>query len=644
MRQSGIVVKANRAKRLRYRIDNLMSRGPWMVLAWLGLAMIGVIVISALVLSLTGLAPGQEPPYTFGEAIWLGLLRTLGGGSIGGRETNWGFRILMLAITFASLFAYSTVIGALTNGMRTRLEQLRKGHSQVMESGHIVVLGWSEQIFTVLRELVQANATQEDARKPKPCIVVLGEREKVEMEDAIRHKIGKTGNVRIVCRQGSPMEMIDLRLVSLDTARVIVVLSPESSNPDAEVIKTILAILNNPERRPEPYHIVATIHREKNAEVARILGRREVKWIRQGDVISRIIAQTSRQSGLSVVYTELLDFGGDEMYFCRETGLVGKTFGDAVLAAEHDVVIGLWKDASGSKLNPGMDTPIQPGDQLIVISKDDREITFQLENSVPIDRAAIVPPRSEVSQPERTLVLGWNWRGRKIIQELDKYVAPGSSILVAANQHLVAHPIEKDCEDLVNQQVCYQAVDTTERSNLDGLGLENFGHVILLAYSDHMGVQQADALSLITLLHLRDIGESRGLDFSLVTEMLDVRNRDLALSHRADDFIVSDRLISLLLAQVGENPELNEVFEDLLNPEGAELYLNPAGLYVQPGVEVDFYTLTEAARRRGEVAVGYRRLDWARDSDKRFGVVLNPHKARRFTLEEGDRVIVLSRG
>jgi hypothetical protein len=255
-----------------------------------------------------------------------------------------------------------------------------------------------------------------------------------------------------------------------------------------------------------------------------------------------------------------------------------------------------------------------------------------------------VPARSETPQPEHTLVLGWNWRGPKIIRELDKYVAPGSGLVVAANQQLLGRSIEKDCEDLENQQVCYKAVDTTERTVLDGLGLENFSHVILLAYSDRLNIQQADALSLITLLHLRDIGDSQGLDFSIVTEMLDVRNRDLALSKRADDFIVSDRLISLLLAQVGESPELNEVFEDLLNPDGAELYLKPACLYVQSGAEVDFYTISEAARRRGEVAVGYRRLDWAHEASKRFGVVLNPHKARRFTLQEKDRVIVLSRG
>ena len=38
--------------------------------------------------------------------------------------------------------------------------------------------------------------------------------------------------------------------------------------------------------------------------------------------------------------------------------------------------------------------------------------------------------------------------------------------------------------------------------------------------------------------------------------MLDVRNRELAEVTQADDFIVSDKLVSLMLAQVSENKDL----------------------------------------------------------------------------------------
>jgi len=75
-----------------------------------------------------------------------------------------------------------------------------------------------------------------------------------------------------------------------------------------------------------------------------MIGERDlVQAILSGDLIARLTAQTSRQSGLSVVYTELLNFGGDEIYFTHEPTLVGKTYGEALLAYETSAVMGIKK-------------------------------------------------------------------------------------------------------------------------------------------------------------------------------------------------------------------------------------------------------------------------------------------------------------
>jgi voltage-gated potassium channel Kch len=625
-------------KRLRYRLDNEFSKGPAVLVAWLALMTLIIILFAATVLTATGLAPGQEQAYTFPEAFWQGLLRILGSAPIGGRDAPWGYRILMLGVTFGSLFVFSTVISVLTNGMRANLEELRRGRSEVMEAGHTVILGWSEQIFTILSELVKANASENRA-----CIVVLGDHEKIEMEEAIRHKVGHTGHVRIICRKGNPLEMTDLHLMNLNSSRNIIVLSPESVNPDADVIKIVLAVLNHPERRKEPYHIVASIRNPKNAEVAQVLGKHEVEWIRQGDVISRIISQTSRQSGLSVVYSELLDFEGDEIYFYAEPRLVGKTFGEILLASELDSVIGLRRVGERPRLKPPMGTEIRSGDQLIVIARDNNTIVFQPDKPVQVMRDAIRTENPPARQPEQTLILGWNWRGARIIRELDKYLAPHSETTVVADPGLIEGDIGKDCHDLRHQMVCYKAGDTSSRHLLESLSLDDYQRIILLAYSDKLSVQQADAQTLITLLHLRDLADTHKLGFSIVSEMLDLRNRNLALSKRPDDFIISDRLISHMVAQVAENKELNHLFQDLFDPEGVELYMNTACQYVVPGKKVNFYTVVEAARNRDEVAVGYRLKEHAGEPGRNYGVVLNPRKSLEISLDQDDKVIVLAK-
>ena len=108
--------------------------------------------------------------------------------------------------------------------------------------------------------------------------------------------------------------------------------------------------------------------------------------------------------------------------------------------------------------------------------------------------------------------------------------------------------------------------------------------------------------------------------------MLDIRNRELAHVARADDFVVSDKLLSLLMAQISENKELAAVFQDLFDPEGSELYFKPISDYVELGKAVNFYTVLESARQRGEVAIGYR-LHNGINAEKAYGVKLNPSNA-----------------
>jgi hypothetical protein len=160
--------------------------------------------------------------------------------------------------------------------------------------------------------------------------------------------------------------------------------------------------------------------------------------------------------------------------------------------------------------------------------------------------------------------------------------------------------------------------------------------------ADGMDPRDAGARTLMTLLHLRDIAEKSKHAFSIVSEMLDVRDRALAEVTRADDFIVGDRLVALLIAQVSENKELNAVFQDLFDPEGSEIYLKLASNYVAIGTPVSFYTVVESARRRGEVAIGYRRKALAGDASKAYGVVVNPDKSEKIVFKQWDRIVVIS--
>lgn len=624
------------AQRLRYAFDNTMSKGTIALIGWLALISLIFILVMTVIILLTGIANSTEPEAAnpdFFELAWRGLMHSLDSGAVGGDTGTPAYLLSMLVVTFGGIFILSILIGLLTSGIESKLQDLRKGRSFVIEQNHTLILGWTPQIFTLISELVEANANQK-----KSCIVILADKDKIEMEDELRARVSKTGNTRVVCRTGSPLDPTDLEIANPDAARSIVVLAPEVDDPDTNVIKTILAITNNPTRKHDKYNIVAEIRAPKNLQVAQMVGRDEAQIVLVGDLISRITVQTCRQSGLSVIYTELLNFGGDEIYFKQEPALAGKTFGAALLAFEDSAVIGIQTQDGATHINPPMDTVLAAGDEIIAVSADDDTIRVSGVETPAIDENAMQSKQSPAPAPERTLILGWNDRGPAIVRELDNYVASGSETRIVAN----VPDVTAELEPTKNQAHSFQQSEITDREVLDALDVASYDHIIVLSYAGLLDEQQADAQTLITLLHLRDISERSGKDLSIVSEMLDVRNRKLAEVTRADDFIVSDQLISLMLAQISENKYLNAVFADLFDPDGSEIYLKPATDYVKPGVAVNFYTIVEAARRRGEVAVGYRLKRDARDAAKAYGVVVNPKKSNPLEFAAGDKIAVIA--
>jgi len=63
---------------------------------------------------------------------------------------------------------------------------------------------------------------------------------------------------------------------------------------------------------------------------------------------------------------------------------------------------------------------------------------------------------------------------------------------------------------------------------------------------------------------------------------------------------------------------------------------------VATGEPVNFYTVAEAARRRGETALGYRITAEASEAGKSYGVHTNPKKSGMVTFVPEDKIIVIA--
>lgn len=622
------------ADRARYLFDKSMSAGTVALIGWLAALSLAIIIVASAFIVIAGIAPeGEEAPHNFIETGWESLMRTLDSGTVGG-DNGWPYRIVMLVVTIAGIFIFSALIGVLSAGLEAKISELRKGRSRVLEEGHSIILNWSTSIVDIIAELAQADPAGKMLR-----VVILAQRDKVEMEDEIAAKL-KLRRVRVICRSGDPCDPTDLAIVNPGAAKSIIVLAPEGDDADAQVIKTVLAITNGPERGARPLQVVAEVREARNVELARAVGGSEVQVVLADDLIARILVQSTRQSGLSGVFSELLGFQGSEIYTAQIPSLAGRTFGDALGMLQQGVLIGLCDDHA-VQLNPPMDTVIRPSDRVIAIAEDQASIRLRPGGRAPHDEAAIRERRELDVAPKRILMLGWNRRGPGILREVSRFVRSGSVMTIAADAPQFEAALAVIGPVMGNLSIEGRLMDTTRAASLVELGPASYDHVIVLGYTDNMSAQSADTHTLVTLLQLRKLIEASGKAINVVSEMVDSRNRSLAEVTRADDFVVSNQLVSLMLAQASENKYLSAIFDELLSEVGSEIYIRPVADYASIERPLTFHTLIEAARRRGEAAIGYRSVG---PGDRHAGgVVINPPLDTPRQFEASDSIVVLAR-
>lgn len=622
--------------RTRYWFDSVMARGTPVLIGWLTLVCLAVVVpASAALVWADRRAPTSWPGRL--EAVWVSVGQTL---KIGGAVGSPLYVLISVLLALVALLFVSTLVSLITTGLNDKAMALRRGRSTVLEERHTVVLGWSDQVFPIVSELIAANSNQRRA-----VVAVLGPKDKAEMEDEIAlAAAGRLGRTRLICRSGVTTDPAVVALVSPETARAVLVLSHDGGDGDAHVVKTLLALEAAVRGRGRP-GVVAAVRDGRHHRAAQLAAGAHGRVLNIEDVTARLIAQTSRQPGLSLVHQELLDFAGDEFYTVREPALTGRTFGELLLAYATSSVVGILRADGGVELNPAAGGVLGADDRILLVTEDD-DTAVMADGPPAVDEEAIVLPGTSAPPPERFLMLGWNRRAPLIIDQLDPCVPEGSELVIMVHGDEALRDAVRCAKSPARRmRVTVQGGDITDPRALGDLDVPSFDRAIVLGYDDGddaaPGALGGDDRTLVTLLHLRALEEGSGRGPAVVTEMADDRNRLLAPAREGADFIVGGRLISLLMTQIAENRHLADVFDGLFSADGDCLHLKPATHYVRPGRLVTFATVVESGRRQGHCVIGYR-LHEGGAHGPAYGVRINPDKRERVRFGAQDSVIVLA--
>lgn len=624
--------KANKirfAQRLRYNFDNSIASSK-SFMAFMGLA---VVVVAVLITALRYNTEGADAEgANFFDRFWSTIaILFLGAGK---PDANWGQRVLAIVFWASSLIFTATVIGFISSKILGIVTMMKKGKSAVLDGGHTLILGWSNRIFPILKELAIAN---QNVRKAK--VVVFSNIDRETMEDEIASRAGELGKLKVITRFGDATNPADLQRANVSAAKSIIVLDSDSSG-DATVVSTVLAL--KAVNASSVNKIIAEVDDANTAEALQTATEGRVIPVRSHDVIARVTAQASRQPGLAAVTLDLLDFDGDEIYFNQVPALAGKTYGDALLAFNTASVIGLVDEKGSVKVNPKHSTKLTAESKVIAIAEDDDKVVYTGVRE-DIAKKKFTAPRAPVRKAEHLLVIGWSEMGQSVIAEVAQFLPKGSTVHIVANQKFVAADKLANLKFGANVKVSFAAVSGDIDELIAAASAKKYNEIIILGYRNAISESEADAQTMLTMLQMNQLFDAKGNGVEptrLVAEILDSRKAELARVAAVDDLVVSDNLAALLIAQVSENPKLAPVFEDLFDADGASINVNPIEEYAPLGKEIEYAELVGIAHARGESAIGYRVLAASRDSSS-SGVVLNPAKTQKFTPKAGDSLVVV---
>ena len=591
--------------KFKYWLDKQMSKGTVSIIRLLTFAVLAVAVFVSTF----------EIIFHISDAIistfWDSLVSIFNSSMPSSEEGTLLYIVLNTISAIAGIFFSSLLIGIVSSAFEEKVESLRKGNSVVLERNHTVILGYNLGEHGLLKQLILA------AGEKRKVIVILTDIEKPEIEQDIKDSVDVPKNVEVICRNGDITKVNSLRCCSIEYAEVVII----NALNDNRRTRAIMAVSKLKKEFPEfRARIVSCVSDERHLLPANKMTDERMVVMMTDDFTARALAHTSTEPGLSIAFRDMLNFEGAEFYFEEDVNFYGKSILELASFVDKASIVGVIRDGE-INLNPDEDFVVELGDKLVMYedSKGSYEVK-EIEMKNVTDRE--FKPLNR--WPKGTLaIFGCNKLLETIVRQTSSDI--DKLILVSENEEgleEVRNKVGQFKYDLITDDYDLHIENIAARAN----------HIIILTEEEE-DKEDADTYALLVLLKLADLKERNDYKYNITCQLHLESSFDVAPKKNGIDYLIGSNVASLLLAQVSQNPELDQIFDELLSRDGDDLYSKPIKSF-NLGTEHDY---SFRALKQIVLSYKYTFLGYIHEDQ----TILNPKLDDRINFDPDDRLIVM---